>query len=123
MAAQVVVSATDLASQATAPSHVLDSESLLSQPSVIVEAEPEAEPDEPDTFGDFETSDAPYVLPAFQVQSEPINDADKKKWKSHNAQRKKEKLHAEWTEEIFAPIQAQIDREVVRRALGLEPVR
>ena len=27
----------DLASQATAPSHVLDSESLLSQPSVIVE--------------------------------------------------------------------------------------
>ena len=91
MAAQVVVSATDLASQATAPSHVFDEASLLSQPSVIVEAEPEAEPDEPDTFGDFETSDAPYVIPAFQVQSEPINDADRKKWKSYNAQRKKEK--------------------------------
>ena len=87
-----VVSATDLASQATAPSHALDSESLLSQPSVIVEAEPEAEPDEADdVFGDFETSDAPYVIPAFQVQSEPINDADRKKWKSYNAQRKKEK--------------------------------
>ena len=81
----------DLASQATAPSHVLDSESLLSQPSVIVEAEPEAEPDEPDTFGDFETSDAPYVIPAFQAKAEPVKDADKKKWKSHNAQRKKEK--------------------------------
>ena len=36
----------DLASQATAPSHALDSESLLSQPSVIVEAEPEAEPEQ-----------------------------------------------------------------------------
>ncbi len=82
----------DLASQATAPSHVLDSESLLSQPSVIVEAEPEAEPDEADdVFGDFETSDAPYVIPAFQEKTEPIQDADKKKWKSYNAQRKKEK--------------------------------
>ena len=87
-----VVSATDLASQATAPSHALDSESLLSQPSVIVEAEPEAEHDEPDdVFGDAEPSDTPYEVPTFQVKSEPINDADKKKWKSHNAQRKKEK--------------------------------
>ena len=91
MAAQEHEVASDLASQATAPSHVLDSESLLSQPSVIVEAEPEAEPDEPDTFGDFETSDAPYVIPAFQAQTEPVKDADKKKWKSYNAQRKKEK--------------------------------
>ena len=72
----------DLASQATAPSHALDSESLLSQPSVIVEAEPEAEADEPDdVFGDAETSDAPYVIPAFQEKQEPIEDADKKKWK------------------------------------------
>ena len=95
-----VVSATDLASQATAPSHFLDSESLLSQPSVRsttaanepeADAELAAEPDEPDTFGDFGTSDAPYVIPAFQEKQEPINDADKKKWKSHNAQRKKEK--------------------------------
>jgi hypothetical protein len=92
MAAQELEVASDLASQATAPSHALDEASLLSQPSVIVEAEPEAEPDEPDdTFGDFETSDAPYVIPAFQEKQEPINDADKKKWKSHNAQRKKEK--------------------------------
>ena len=81
----------DLASQATAPSHVLDSESLLSQPSVIVEAEPEAEPDEADVFGDAEPSDAPYVIPAFQAKAEPVKDADKKKWKSYNAQRKKEK--------------------------------
>ena len=87
-----VVSATDLASQATAPSHALDSESLLSQPSVIVEAEPEAEPDEADdVFGDAEPSDTPYEVPSFQEKQEPINDADKKKWKSHNAQRKKEK--------------------------------
>ena len=92
MAAQEPEVASDLASQATAPSHVLDSESLLSQPSVIVEAEPEAEPDEPDdVFGDFETSDAPYVIPEFKEKPEPIKDADKKKWKSHNAQRKKEK--------------------------------
>ena len=85
----------DLASQATAPSHVLDSESLLSQPSRIAENEPEAEPDEaaaePDTFGDFETSDAPYEVPTFQEKPEPIKDTDKKKWKAHNAQRKKEK--------------------------------
>ncbi len=87
-----VVSATDLASQATAPSHALDSESLLSQPSVIVEAEPEAEADEPDdVFGDAEPSDAPYEVPSFQEKAEPVNDADKKKWKSYNAQRKKEK--------------------------------
>ncbi|CAH0376133.1 unnamed protein product, partial [Pelagomonas calceolata] len=87
--------ASDLASQATAPSHVLDSESQLSQPSLAAEPEPEPEPDEaaaePDTFGDFETSDAPYVIPAFQAKAEPVKDADKKKWKSHNAQRKKEK--------------------------------
>ena len=82
----------DLASQATAPSHVLDSESLLSQPSRIAENEPEAEPDEPDdVFGDAEPSDAPYVIPAFQEKVEPVKDADKKKWKAHNAQRKKEK--------------------------------
>ena len=94
----------DLASQATAPSHALDEASLLSQPSVRsttaanepeadaeLAAEPQLEPDEPDTFGDFETSDAPYVIPAFQEKTEPINDADKKKWKSYNAQRKKEK--------------------------------
>ena len=82
----------DLASQATAPSHVLDSESLLSQPSVIVEAEPEAEPDEADdVFGDAEPSDTPYEVPSFTVKPEPVKDADKKKWKSHNAQRKKEK--------------------------------
>ena len=84
----------DLASQATAPSHVLDSESLLSVRSTTapepVPDEAAAEP-EPDTFGDFETSDAPYAIPAFQQQPEPIKDADKKKWKSHNAQRKKEK--------------------------------
>ena len=87
-----VVSATDLSSQATAPSHVLDEASLLSQPSVIVEAEPEAEPDEADdVFGDAEPSDTPYEVPSFQEKQEPINDADKKKWKSHNAQRKKEK--------------------------------
>ena len=110
-----VVSATDLASQATAPSHALDSESLLSQPSVRstlaankleadaelagvpqLELEPDeaaAEP-EADTFGDFgdaEPSDTPYEVPSFQEKPEPINDADKKKWKSHNAQRKKEK--------------------------------
>ena len=91
-AAVVPAAVEDLASQATAPSHVLDEASLLSQPSVIVEAEPEAELEtEPDTFGDFETSDAPYVIPAFQEQIEPIKDADKKKWKSHNAQRRKEK--------------------------------
>ena len=88
----VPAAAEDLASQATAPSHALDSESLLSQPSVIVEAEPEAELEtEPDTFGDFETSDAPYVIPAFQEKTEPVKDTDKKKWKAHNAQRKKEK--------------------------------
>ncbi len=82
----------DLASQATAPSHVLDSESLLSQPSVIVEAEPEAEPDEPDdVFGDAEPSDTPYEVPAFQEKTEPVKDTDRKKWKAHNAQRKKEK--------------------------------
>ena len=96
-----VVSATDLASQATAPSQVLDEASLLSQPSVRsttaaneleADAEVAAEPEpEPDTFGDFETSAAPYVIPAFQEKQEPIQDADKKKWKSHNAQRKKEK--------------------------------
>ena len=91
----------DLASQATAPSHALDSESLLSQPSVrstIPELEAEAdeaavEP-EADTFGDFgdaEPSDAPYEVPTFQEKPEPIKDADKKKWKSYNAQRKKEK--------------------------------
>ena len=81
----------DLASQATAPSHVLDSESLLSQPSVpstILEPEPD-KPD--DVFGDAEPSDTPYEVPAFHVSPEPIKDADKKKWKSHNAQRKKEK--------------------------------
>ena len=86
-----VVSATDLASQATAPSHALDSESLLSQPSVpstILEPEPD-EPD--DVFGDAEPSDAPYEVPAFQEKPEPVKDADRKKWKSHNAQRKKEK--------------------------------
>ena len=85
----------DLASQATAPSHVLDSESLLSQPSVIVEAEPDAEADEPnepdDVFGDAEPSDTPYEVPTFQEKQEPIKDTDKKKWKAHNAQRKKEK--------------------------------
>jgi len=87
----------DLASQATAPSHVLDSESLLSQPSRIAENEPEAEPDEAaaepeaDTFGDAEPSDAPYEVPAFQEKPEPVKDSDKKKWKAHNAQRKKEK--------------------------------
>ena len=87
----------DLASQATAPSHVLDSESLLSQPSVPqLEPEPDeaaAEP-EADTFGDFgdaEPSDAPYEVPAFQEKPEPVKDSDKKKWKAHNAQRKKEK--------------------------------
>ena len=91
-AAVVPAAVEDLASQATAPSHVLDSESLLSQPSVIVEAEPEAEPDEPDdVFGDAEPSDAPYVIPAFQEKPEPVKDSDKKKWKSYNAQRKKEK--------------------------------
>ena len=81
----------DLASQATAPSHVLDSESLLSQPSVpstILEPEPD-EPD--DVFGDAEPSDAPYEVPAFQEKTEPVKDTDKKKWKAHNAQRKKEK--------------------------------
>ena len=89
MAAQELEVASDLASQATAPSH--DSESLLSQPSVIVEAEPEAEPDEADdVFGDAEPSDAPYTIPEFKEKTEPIKDADKKKWKSHNAQRKKE---------------------------------
>ena len=88
----VPAAAEDLASQATAPSHVLDSESLLSQPSVIVEAEPEAEPDEADdVFGDAEPSDTPYEVPSFQEKPEVIKDADKKKWKSHNAQRKKEK--------------------------------
>ena len=90
----------DLASQATAPSHVLDSESLLSQPSRIAENEPEAEPDEAaaepeaDTFGDFgdaEPSDTPYEVPTFQEKTEPVKDSDKKKWKAHNAQRKKEK--------------------------------
>ena len=83
----------DLASQATAPSHALDSESLLSQPSVPqLEAEPEAEADEPDdVFGDAEPSDTPYVIPAFQEKQEPVKDTDKKKWKAHNAQRKKEK--------------------------------
>ena len=91
----------DLASQATAPSHVLDSESLLSQPSRIAENEPEAEPDEaaaepePDpeteTFGDYEAGDGSYEVPAFQEKPEPVKDSDKKKWKSHNAQRKKEK--------------------------------
>ena len=87
-----VVSATDLASQATEPSQILDSESLLSQPSVIVEAEPEAEPDEPDdVFGDAEPSDTPYEVPNFQEKPEPVKDSDKKKWKAHNAQRKKEK--------------------------------
>ena len=92
MAAQEHEVASDLASQATAPSHALDSESLLSQPSVIVEAEPEAEPDEADdVFGDAEPSDAPYEVPTFQVKTEPVKDADKKKWKSYNAQRKKEK--------------------------------
>ncbi len=96
MAAQELEVASDLASQATAPSHALDSESLLSQPSVpstVHEAELDeaaAEP-EADTFGDFETSDAPYEVPAFQEKTEPIKDADKKKWKAHNAQRKKEK--------------------------------
>ena len=100
-AAVVPAAVEDLASQATAPSHILDSESLLSQPSVRSttaaneledDAEVAAEPEpEPDTFGDFETSDAPYVIPAFQEKTEPINDADKKKWKSYNAQRKKEK--------------------------------
>ena len=100
-AAVVPAAVEDLASQATAPSHVLDEASLLSQPSVRsttaanereADAELAAEPEpEPDTFGDFETSDAPYVIPAFQEKQEPINDADKKKWKSHNAQRKKEK--------------------------------
>ena len=93
MAAQEPEVASDLASQATAPSHALDSESLLSQPSVPqVEAEPEAEPDEADdVFGDAEPSDAPYTIPEFKEKTEPIKDADKKKWKSHNAQRKKEK--------------------------------
>ena len=92
-AAVVPATVEDLASQATAPSHALDSESLLSQPSVPqVEAEPEAEPDEADdVFGDAEPSDAPYTIPEFKEKTEPIKDADKKKWKSHNAQRKKEK--------------------------------
>ena len=79
----------DLASQATAPSHVLDSESLLSQPSV---PQLEPEPDEPDdVFGDAEPSDTPYEVPTFQEKAEPVKDSDKKKWKAHNAQRKKEK--------------------------------
>jgi len=99
MAAQELEVASDLASQATAPSHALDSESLLSQPSVpstVHEAElDEAAADsEADTFGDFgdaEPSDAPYEVPAFQEKPEPIKDSDKKKWKAHNAQRKKEK--------------------------------
>ena len=92
MAAQEDEVASDLASQATAPSHALDSESLLSQPSVIVEAEPEAEADEADdVFGDAEPSDTPYEVPNFQQQPEPVKDADRKKWKSYNAQRKKEK--------------------------------
>ena len=97
MAAQEREVASDLASQATAPSHVLDSESLLSQPSVPqLEPEPDeaaAEP-EADTFGDFgdaEPGDTPYEVPAFQEKTEPIKDSDKKKWKAHNAQRKKEK--------------------------------
>ena len=83
----------DLASQATAPSHALDSESLLSQPSVpAAEPQPEAEAEpEDDVFGDAEPSDAPYEVPAFQEKPEPIKDSDKKKWKAHNAQRKKEK--------------------------------
>jgi hypothetical protein len=82
----------DLASQATAPSHVLDSESLLSQPSVpSTILEPEAEPEPDDVFGDAEPSDAPYEVPSFQEKPEPIKDSDKKKWKAHNAQRKKEK--------------------------------
>ena len=82
----------DLASQATAPSHVLDEGSMLSQPSVIVEAEAEAEADEADdVFGDAEPSDTPYEVPSFQEKAEPIKDTDTKKWKSHNAQRRKEK--------------------------------
>ena len=40
---------------------------------------------------DAEPSDAPYEVPAFQEKTEPIKDSDKKKWKAHNAQRKKEK--------------------------------
>ena len=67
-------SATDLASQATAPSHALDSESLLSRAAKLRDrrAEAEAEPDEADdVFGDAETSDAPYVIPAFQEKQEP----------------------------------------------------
>ena len=91
MAAQEPEVASDLASQATAPSHALDSESLLSQPSVpstILEPEPD---EADDVFGDAEPSDAPYEVPAFQEKPEPIKDSDKKKWKAHNAQRKKEK--------------------------------
>ena len=57
-----------------------------------VEAEPEAEPDEADdVFGDAEPSDTPYEYRPSRRSQEPIKDADKKKWKSHNAQRKKEK--------------------------------
>ena len=96
------------ASQATAPS-LLDEASLLSQPSVRstmaapeleADAELAAEPDEAaaepeaDTFGDFgdaEPSDTPYEVPTFQEKTEPVKDSDKKKWKAHNAQRKKEK--------------------------------
>ena len=92
MAAQELEGASDLASQATAPSQTLDSESLLSVRSTMAAPEPEAEPDEADdVFGDAEPSDAPYVIPAFQAKAEPVKDADKKKWKSYNAQRKKEK--------------------------------
>ena len=94
------------ASQATAPS-LLDEASLLSQPSVrstmaapeleadaelAAEPEPEPEPDpETETFGDYEAGDGSYEVPAFQEKPEPVKDTDKKKWKAHNAQRKKEK--------------------------------
>ena len=80
MAAQELEANAELAAE---PEPELESE--------LDEAEPDEAAAEPDVFGDAEPSDTNYEVPAFREQPEPINDADKKKWKSHNAQRKKEK--------------------------------
>ena len=80
MAAQELEANAELAAE---PEPELESE--------LDEAEPDEAAAEPDTFGDAEPSDTNYEVPAFREQPEPINDADKKKWKSYNAQRKKEK--------------------------------
>ena len=111
----------DLASQATAPSHALDSESLLSQPSVpAAEPQPEAEAEpEDDVFGDAEPSDAPYEVPAFQEKPEPVKDADKKKWKAHNAQRKKEKKELIPFEVWLANKKDQEDRKKKARFVAM----